>query len=97
MGGPATYFGATGSAGVITRVGAQVANLKPGDRVAYGMGPRGAYAKHRNVPAARVVKLPKAISDETAAGMMLKGLTVRALLRSVYKVKRGETIHPQKK
>lgn len=80
------------AAGVVEAVGEGVKGLKPGDRVAYGVGPRGAYAKHRNVPAARVAKLPKAISDETAAGMMLKGLTVRALLRSVYKVKRGETI-----
>lgn len=79
-------------AGVIDAVGEGVKGLKVGDRVAYGVGPRGAYARHRNVPASRVAKLPKAISDETAAGMMLKGLTVRALLRSVYKVKRGETI-----
>ena len=79
-------------AGVVEAVGPGVKSFKTGDRVAYGVGPRGAYARHRNIPAARVVKLPKAISDETAAGMMLKGLTVRALLRSVYKVKRGETI-----
>jgi NADPH2:quinone reductase len=46
----------------------------------------------RNMPAGRVIKLPKAISDETAAGMMLKGMTVRYLLRATYKVKRGETI-----
>ena len=79
-------------AGVVEAVGRGVKGFKKGDRVAYGVGPRGAYARHRNIPAARVVKLPKPISDETAAGMMLKGLTVRALLRSVYKVKRGETI-----
>lgn len=79
-------------AGIVEAVGEGVKGLKVGDRVAYGVGPRGAYARHRNVPAGRVAKLPKAISDETAAGMMLKGLTVRALLRSVYKVKRGETI-----
>jgi NADPH2:quinone reductase len=79
-------------AGVVEAVGPGVKSFKTGDRVAYGVGPRGAYARHRNIPAARVVKLPKPISDETAAGMMLKGLTVRALLRSVYKVKRGETI-----
>lgn len=80
------------AAGVVEAVGEGVKGIKAGDRVAYGMGPRGAYAKHRNVPAARIVKLPKVISDETAAAMMLKGLTVRALLRSVYKVKRGETV-----
>lgn len=80
------------AAGVVEAVGEGVKGFKPGDRAAYGLGPRGAYAFVRNIPAVRVVKLPKAIGDETAAGMMLKGLTVRALLRSVYKVKRGETI-----
>ena len=80
------------AAGVVEAVGEGVKGFKVADRAAYGVGPRGAYALVRNIPAGRVVKLPKAISDETAAGMMLKGLTVRALLRSVYKVKRGETI-----
>lgn len=80
------------AAGVIAAVGEGVKGLKVGDRVAYGVGPRGAYAELRNIPAGRVVKLPKVISDETAAGMMLKGLTVRMLLRAVYKVKRGETV-----
>ncbi len=79
-------------AGVVEAVGSGVKGYKAGDRVAYGVGPRGGYARHRNIPAGRVVKLPKAIGDETAAGMMLKGLTVRSLLRAVYKVKRGETI-----
>jgi NADPH:quinone reductase len=78
--------------GIVEAVGEGVKGFKLGDRAAYGLGPRGAYAFVRNIPAVRVVKLPKAIGDETAAGMMLKGLTVRALLRSVYKVKRGETI-----
>ncbi len=78
--------------GVVEAVGPGVKGYKAGDRVAYGVGPRGAYARHRTIPASRVVKIPKAIGDETAAAMMLKGLTVRALLRSVYKVKRGETI-----
>lgn len=80
------------AAGVVEEVGAGVKGLKAGDRVAYGVGPRGAYAAQRNIEASRVIKLPKSVSDETAAGMMLKGLTVRNLLRAVYKVKRGETI-----
>lgn len=79
-------------AGVVAAVGQGVKGFKPGDRAAYGVGPRGGYAALRNIPAGRLVKLPKAISDETAAGLMLKGLTVRMLLRSVYKVKRGETV-----
>ncbi|MCA0432469.1 MAG: quinone oxidoreductase [Proteobacteria bacterium] len=80
------------AAGVVEAVGVAVKGLKVGDRVAYGTGPVGAYAQVRNVQANRVVKLPKAISDETAAGMMLKGMTVRYLLRATYRVKRGQTI-----
>ena len=80
------------AAGVVEKVGEGVKGLKPGDRIAYGVGPRGAYAERRNMPASRVSKLPKSIPDEMAAGMMLKGLTVRGLLRDVYRVKRGETI-----
>jgi NADPH:quinone reductase len=79
-------------AGVITAIGAGVKGFKLGDRVAYGTGPLGAYAEARNFPANRLVKLPKSISDETAAAMMLKGMTVRYLIRATYKVKRGETI-----
>ncbi len=79
-------------AGVIEELGPGVKGFKVGDRVAYGVGPLGAYAEARNYPANRLVKLPKSISDETGAGMMLKGMTVRYLLRATYKVKRGETI-----
>jgi NADPH:quinone reductase len=82
----------TEAAGVIESLGPGVKDFKPGDRVAYGSGPAGAYAEARNFPARFLVKLPKSISDEQAAGMMLKGMTVRYLLRATYKVKRGETI-----
>lgn len=80
------------AAGVIEALGPGVKGFKAGDRVAYGTGALGAYAEARNYPANRLVKLPKAIADETAAAMMLKGMTVRYLLRATYKVKRGETI-----
>ncbi len=80
------------AAGVVEAIGAGVKGWKLGDRAAYGVGGLGAYAQVRNVPANRITKIPKAISDETAAGMMLKGMTVRYLLRATYKVKRGETI-----
>ena len=80
------------AAGVVEEVGAGVTSLKPGDRIAYGVGALGAYAEMRNLPANRVSKLPDTISDETAAGMMLKGMTVRYLLRATYKVQPGETI-----
>lgn len=80
------------AAGVVEVVGEGVGVLKAGDRIAYGTGPIGAYAQRRNLPANRVVRLPDGIADETAAAMMLKGMTVRYLLRATYDVKRGETI-----
>jgi NADPH2:quinone reductase len=80
------------AAGVVEAVGEGVTHLKPGDRVAYGTGPIGAYSEIRNAPANRVLKIPAGISDETAAGMMLKGMTVRYLLRATYVVKKGDTI-----
>lgn len=80
------------AAGVIEAVGEGVEDLKPGDRVAYASGPVGAYAEVRLMPADRVVRLPDAISDQTAAGMMLKGMTAEYLLRRTYAVQAGDTI-----
>ncbi|MFW6076545.1 MAG: quinone oxidoreductase family protein [Hyphomicrobiales bacterium] len=80
------------AAGVVEDTGEGVTHLKQGDRVAYGNGPIGAYAEARNAPANRVSKLPDGIADETAAAMMLKGMTVRYLLRETYKVAPGDTI-----
>jgi NADPH2:quinone reductase len=80
------------AAGVVEAVGVGVEHLQVGDRIAYGTGPIGAYATLRNLPANRVSKLPEGISDETAAAMMLKGMTVRYLLRETYMVQPGETI-----
>ncbi|HUF44407.1 MAG TPA: quinone oxidoreductase [Aestuariivirgaceae bacterium] len=80
------------AAGVVEAAGVGVTHLKVGDRVAYGSGPLGAYSQGRNAPANRVSKLPDEISDETAAAMMLKGMTVRYLLRQTYKVTPGDTI-----
>jgi NADPH:quinone reductase len=78
-------------AGVIQSVGKKVKDFKPGDRVAY-VATLGSYAQERNVEAKYLVKLPKAITFETAAAMMLKGLTAQYLLRQTYKVKEGDTI-----
>jgi NADPH2:quinone reductase len=78
-------------AGIVEAVGPDVANLKPGDRVAYA-GPVGGYAEERLIAAERVVKLPDGISTEQAGAMMLQGLTVHMLLRGVYSVKAGDTI-----
>ena len=78
-------------AGVVEAVGDDVTNVKKGDRVAYA-GPLGGYAEERLIDADRVVKLPKGISSEQAAGMMLQGMTAQMLLRSVFPVAKGDTI-----
>ena len=79
------------AAGVVEAVGKGVKDLKKGDRVAY-TGLPGSYCDERIVPAERMVKLPKGISDEQAASMMLKGLTVHYLIFTTYKVKKGDTV-----
>lgn len=68
-------------AGVVEAVGAGVTHLKTGDRAAYASNPPGSYCLLRVMPAKCVVKLPDAISFETGAAMMLKGLTAQYLLR----------------
>ncbi len=78
-------------AGVVEAVGQGVSDLKPGDRVAY-TGLPGSYCDVRVVPADRMVKLPEGISEEQAASMMLKGLTVHYLIHTTYPVKKGETV-----
>ncbi|CCE11346.1 Quinone oxidoreductase (NADPH:quinone reductase) [Bradyrhizobium sp. STM 3843] len=80
------------AAGVVEEVGEGVTELKAGDRVAYGSSPLGAYAEARLIPTASLVKLPDGIDDQTAAAMMLKGLTVQYLIRQTYRVKSGDTI-----
>jgi NADPH2:quinone reductase len=80
------------AAGVVEAVGEGVTGIAPGDRVAYATGPVGAYSDARVMPAERLVKLPDGISFESAAGMMLKGLTAQYLLRRVYRVRPGDTI-----
>ena len=78
--------------GVVEQIGSGVSDLSVGDRVAYASPPLGAYAEFRLMPADRLIKMPDAIDDATAAAMMLKGLTTQYLLRQVYKVKAGDTI-----
>ena len=78
-------------AGEVIAVGKGVEGFKIGDRVAYAALP-GSYAEERLVEAKYLVKLPKYISYETGAAMMLKGLTAQYLLRRTYRVKAGDTI-----
>lgn len=79
-------------AGVVVAVGDNVRTLKIGDRVAYGADVHGAYAEMVNAKAERLVKIPDGVSDETAAGAMLKGFTAWMLLRRVHPVQQGETV-----
>lgn len=80
------------AAGVVEAVGSKVRHLKVGDRVAYGQSPIGAYAEARNVPADRVVKIPRGVGFDEAAALMLKGLTVQYLFRQTYRLQGNETI-----
>ena len=79
-------------AGVVEKIGEGVVDMEVGDRVAYAAMPLGAYAESRHISADRVVKIKDDISDQTAAAMMLKGMTAQYLLRSTYRVKPGDTI-----
>ena len=67
--------------GVVEAVGEGVAHLKAGDRAAYAANPPGSYSEVRVMPAKNVCKLPDAISFETGAAMMLKGMTAQYLLK----------------
>ena len=79
-------------AGQVEAVGEGVTEFKPGDRIAYASPPVGAYAEVRLMPADRVVALPDAIDDRTAAAMMLQGMTAQYLLRRTYRVQPGDAI-----
>lgn len=79
------------ASGVVEALGEGVTGFAVGDRVAFA-ATLGSYATHRNIAADRAVPLPAAIADETAAAMMLKGMTAQYLLRRTFKVERGQTI-----
>ena len=78
-------------AGTVEAVGADVAGLAVGDRVAYA-GPLGSYAEERTIAADKVVRLPDGIDDRTAAATMLKGLTVHYLIHWTHPVRAGDTV-----
>ena len=79
-------------AGTVTAVGAGVAHLSPGMRVAYAGGPPGAYASARTMPAGVVCPLPDGVSVEEGAAMMLQGLTVQYLFRRTVPLGAGDTV-----
>ena len=78
-------------AGIVEAVGSDVQNLRVGDRVAYAQA-NNAYATHRVLDASLVVRIPDAISFDQAAAAMLKGLTVRYLLKDSFEVKNHHTV-----
>ena len=78
------------AAGTVKAVGAEVTEVAVGDRVAYAMVV-GSYAEYAVVPAKRLVKVPAAIDFQTAAAVMLQGLTAHYLTHSTYPLKAGET------
>jgi NADPH:quinone reductase len=80
----------TEAAGHVIAVGEGV-DLRVGERVAYA-GIVGSYATHRNLPAARMVRLPDGVTDEVAAASLLKGLTVSYLLGRTYRVQKGDPV-----
>jgi len=77
-------------AGIVTAVGSGVADLEPGDRIAY-LQP-GAYMAIRNLAAARCVKLPAALSTELAGAWLVRMLTTEYLLRQIYRVQPGDRV-----
>ena len=78
--------------GVVEAIGPGVTEVQVGQRVGYLMGPLGAYADVRVMPAAVLIPLPVEVSDRTAATLMMKGMTAQYLFRQVYPLKGGETI-----
>jgi len=78
--------------GVVEAVGPGVTEVKPGDRVGYLLGPQGAYADVRLMPAEVLIPLPEGISDLAASSLVMKGMTVQYLFRQVYPLQGGETI-----
>jgi NADPH2:quinone reductase len=78
--------------GVVEAVGDGVVDVKVGDRVGYLLGPQGAYADVRVMPADVLIPLPDGVSDRSAATLMMKGMTAQYLFRQVFPLQGGETI-----
>ncbi|MGZ3182694.1 MAG: quinone oxidoreductase family protein [Telluria sp.] len=78
--------------GIVEAVGAGVAGLAPGERVAYAVPTPGSYASVRNVPAARLVALPDELDDAGAAVLLLKGITAHMLLTRALRLRPGDTL-----
>jgi NADPH2:quinone reductase len=88
---PLPFTPGSEAAGTVESVGADVNEIKPGERVAYAMNP-GSYAEYASVPATRLVKIPDAISAQQAAAVMLQGMTAHYLVTSTYALKKEDSI-----
>ncbi|MEM7068947.1 MAG: quinone oxidoreductase [Pseudomonadota bacterium] len=89
-GGYPAILGCEG-AGVVETMGSGTEGFRVGDRVAYTV-PGGGYASHRIIPADKLVKIPKSVSDEVAAACMLKGLTAQYLIHDCYRPKKDDIV-----
>lgn len=88
---PLPFINGQEAAGIVTAVGSEVNDVKPGDRVAY-TGVRGSYAEYAAVPADRLIAIPDQVDFETAAAAMLQGMTAHYLSHSTYPIQRGDTV-----
>jgi NADPH:quinone reductase len=86
---PPVVLGSEG-AGTVEAVAPDVTNIKPGDRVAYAMS-RGSEAEYAVVPAWQLIKIPDSVDFNTAAAVMLQGMTAHYLVHSTYPLKAGES------
>lgn len=86
---PLPFTPGSEGAGVVESVGANVRDVKPGDRVAYAMA-RGSYAEYQVVAADRLVPLPDGIDARTAAAAMLQGMTAHYLVTSTRPLQAGD-------
>ena len=88
---PTPFIVGTEGAGVVSAVGSGVTGVREGDHVAWAMVPGAGYAEQVIVPAGRAVPVPDGIDDETAAAVLLQGLTAHYLTRSTYPARSSET------
>ena len=86
------FIAGSEGAGEVTAIASDVTDIKVGDHVAWAMVPGGGYATEVLVPAERTVPVPAEVTDETAAALMLQGLTAHYLCESTYPVQKGDTV-----
>jgi NADPH2:quinone reductase len=80
------------ASGEIIEIGNKVTNFKIGDKVCYASSPLGAYCEIRDFPSSKTIKIPEGMSEDTAASILLKGMTVEYLFEQLYKIKKDEYI-----